>query len=151
MKHQTGSIMILLATLLVTACAGPTNSGPGGGEQLSAASAPLPPLGGEALFQLACAGCHRIEAGGAHDVGPNLYGIIGQQAASQPGYPYSAALQAADIHWDRSALAAWVAATEIMVPGTIMTYANILSGTEAARVVDYLVEAADPQGPSNFP
>lgn len=108
----------------------------------AAATPGLPLLDGEALFAIACAGCHRIEAVSAHDVGPNLHGIVGRPAAGQPGYAYSAALQASALVWDRGSLAGWIAATEVLVPGTTMTYANILSADEVARVVDYLFGVA---------
>lgn len=100
------------------------------------------PLHGETLFQIACAGCHRIDAGRLHDVGPNLYGIVGQPAASQEGYAYSLALQSSGLSWDRNSLAGWIAATEVLVPGTTMTYTNSLSGEEVAEVIDYLFETA---------
>lgn len=97
-------------------------------------------LHGATLFKITCAGCHRIEVGAEHDVGPNLYGIIGQPAASQPGYSYSSALKSSGLYWDRSSLAAWIAATEALVPSTTMTYANVLSGEEVAQLIDYMLE-----------
>ncbi len=102
--------------------------------------ASLQVLNGQALFLVACAGCHRFQPGDIHDVGPNLFGIADGPAAAAPGYRYSAALEQAGLSWDRANLAAWIAATEILVPGTTMTYANILSGSEVALVVDYLFD-----------
>ena len=99
-------------------------------------------LDGATLFRIACAGCHRIEAGGPHDVGPNLHGIVGQPAATRAGYAYSEALGSAQLSWDRGTLAAWIAATEILVPASLMSYANILDGDEVARLLDYLLPAA---------
>ncbi len=99
---------------------------------------------GAALFRIACAGCHRIEAEGRHDVGPNLYDIVGHPAASRPDYNYSAALASSGLVWDRATLSAWVVATEAMVPGTTMTYANILNSDEVERVVDFLSDRNEP-------
>lgn len=111
----------------------------------------LSPLDGAALFRIACAGCHRVEPGGAHDVGPNLHGIVGQPAASRPDYAYSAALIDSNLSWDRSTLAAWIAATEVLVPGTSMSYANILNGDEVARLIDHLLDTAEAGKPLPAP
>ena len=97
-------------------------------------------LSGQALFLVACSGCHRIEPGGGHDVGPNLAGIAGTPAAGADDYRYSSGLAESGLSWDRATLAAWIAATEILVPGTTMTYSNILTGEEVALVVDYLFD-----------
>ena len=48
-------------------------------------------LSGEQLF-IACIGCHDISADGVNKVGPNLHGIIGQQAGTVEGFKYSPAL-----------------------------------------------------------
>ena len=122
---------MLLVPLALSACSEP---------DLPATAIEPVVLDGDALFQIACAGCHRIEALGPHDVGPNLYGMLGQPAATRAGYAYSPALQAAALHWDRASLAAWIAATDMLVPGTRMSYANILSGEEVARLLDHLLE-----------
>lgn len=135
-------LCLSLAACGLLACSDSPSSPAAAQEDAPAAAPALPPLDGAALFRIACAGCHRIEAGALHDVGPNLHGIAGQPAASRPGYAYSTALQSSELTWSRSSLAAWIAATEILVPGTTMTYANILNGEEVAQVIDYLLEAA---------
>lgn len=133
------------------ACSGPSPSDGDPPNPAGAEVTPLAPPDGAALFLIACAGCHRIEAGGPHDVGPNLHGIIGQAAAGQADYNYSAALAGSGLSWDRGTLAAWIAATETLVPGTFMSYANILDGHEVGRVIDHLFETAVDQGAINLP
>jgi cytochrome c len=96
-------------------------------------------LGGEELF-LACVACHSLEQGQAHRVGPNLFGIAGQAAASRPGYTYSEALKQSGIVWNTGTLMAWVIQPEAMVPGTWMAYANYLDAAEVQRLVDYILE-----------
>lgn len=135
-------IPAVMLSIALTACADPEPPSTAPATTPVAALPALEPPDGEALFRIACAGCHRLEVSGVHDVGPNLFGIVGQPAATRPGYAYSAALQAAGLSWDRGSLAAWIAATETLVPGTTMSYANILSGEEVARLLDYLMEAA---------
>ncbi len=135
-------IGLSLAAFGLLACSDSPTSPAAPQEDAAAAAPAMPPLDGAALFRIACAGCHRIEAGALHDVGPNLHGIVGQPAASRSDYAYSSALQSSNLAWDRSSLAAWIAATEVLVPGTTMTYANILTGEEVAQLIDYLHEAA---------
>jgi cytochrome c len=95
-------------------------------------------LTGEQAF-LACAGCHGLEAGAPHGVGPNLHGLAGRRAGSAEGFVYSPALQAAELTWDAGTLTAWIVQTERLVPGTWMLYHNHLEAEEVARLVEYLM------------
>lgn len=108
--------------------------------QLVMAQTPAPKqvLSGEALF-MACQGCHNLQEGAAHQVGPNLHGIIGQPAATRPGYTYSDALKNSGIIWSAETLTAWVVASEAMAPGTWMAYSNIVAPDEMERLVGYIV------------
>ena len=96
-------------------------------------------LSGEQLFT-ACIACHSISPGADHRVGPNLFGIDGQGAASRPGYSYSEALQESGIVWNSGTLMAWIIQTEGMVPGTWMAYYNYLEGEEVQRLVKHILE-----------
>jgi len=96
------------------------------------------PLSGAEIFALTCQGCHNIEAGLPHRVGPNLSGILGQPAASQAGFAYSPALQAAGLSWSRANLEAWVVAAETLVPGTWMLYHNELQPDEVTLLINYI-------------
>ena len=95
-------------------------------------------LSGEDLF-IACAGCHTLEKGAAHGVGPNLHGLAGRTAASAEGFAYSPALQPGNITWNEGTLTAWVMQTEGMVPGTWMLYHNHLKPDEVERLVRYIL------------
>ncbi|WP_405235651.1 c-type cytochrome [Lentisalinibacter orientalis] len=91
---------------------------------------------------LACQGCHSIDAGEPHRVGPNLYGIVGAPAASRPGYTYSEALTGSGITWSPGLLRGYVMNAESMVPGTWMAYRDVMTPGELDRLVDYVVERA---------
>jgi cytochrome c len=95
-------------------------------------------LDGEQTFA-ACAACHSLAPGAPHKVGPNLYGLAGRRAASQPGYRYSPALRASGLTWNRGTLTTWIVATEALVPGNWMLFHSPLAPAEVPRLVDYIL------------
>ena len=101
-------------------------------------------LDGEQAFA-ACAGCHSLAPGAPHKVGPNLHGLAGRRAASQPGYRYSPALQASGLTWNRGTLTTWIVATEALVPGNWMLFHSPLAPAEVPRLVDYIL-SRQPEG-----
>lgn len=108
-------------------------------------------LSGEQLF-LACAGCHTLQPGEAHGVGPNLYGIAGQPAGSRPGFDYSPALVAlgedGNLTWSEGSLVGWILQAEAMAPGTWMLYNNILEAKEVQRLARYVLQASRDSAPA---
>jgi cytochrome c len=104
-------------------------------------------LTGADLFAVACQACHSIALEAPHRVGPNLYGIFDQPAASRAGFNYSPALQQSAISWNRANLIAWVVAPEVLVPGTWMLYHNTLEADELPRLIEYLERAATASQP----
>ena len=110
----------------------------------------LDSLSGRELF-IACQGCHTIAPGGVHGVGPNLYGIVGMAAATQPDFTYSAVLESSEIIWNRGSLTAWILQAESMVPGTWMAYNNILSAEEVPKLVSYIIRASASQDRDTTP
>ncbi len=105
------------------------------------------PLAGKDLFAVACQACHSIEAGAPHRVGPNLYGVAGQAAASREGFQYSDALTQSGITWTKANLIAWVVAPEALVPGTWMLYHNTLEADEVPRLIEYIEQASGTSQP----
>lgn len=86
----------------------------------------------------ACAVCHSVGEGEAARVGPNLYGIYGQPAASRGGFAYSSALSEAGLTWDDETLDAFIANPGALVRGNRMAYAGQRDAQKRANIIAYL-------------
>jgi cytochrome c len=76
---------------------------------------------GKAAFA-ACASCHQVGPAAHHGFGPQLNGILGRRAGSEPGYRYSPAMKNSEIVWSEKTLAAYVRYPNDVVPGTNMRF-----------------------------
>lgn len=85
-----------------------------------------------------CGGCHSIEQGAPHRMGPNLFGVVGSRAGSQPGYAYSPAMSGADLVWTESSIDAFLAAPREVVPGTRMAAPPVRDAGARRAIVEYL-------------
>ncbi len=90
---------------------------------------------GKAAFG-ACAMCHSDTAG-KNGIGPSLFGVVGRQAGTAPGFKYSAAMKAAGT-WTPSSLDAFIASPKTAVPGTTMPFGGIKDAAKRADIVAYL-------------
>jgi len=85
-----------------------------------------------------CQLCHNLGKGEGAKIGPDLYGVVGRQVATQPGFSYSAPLKAKGGTWTFDALDKWLTNPRADVPGTAMTFAGISSEKQRADLIAYL-------------
>jgi cytochrome c len=79
-----------------------------------------------------------VQATGGPKEGPNLLGVVGRKAASEPEFArYSAALKASGITWKKKSLDQFLLNPMAKVPGTIMPML-IPDDKTRADVVAYL-------------
>lgn len=86
----------------------------------------------------ACQGCHTLDNGGGTRVGPNLYGIVGNEIADQDGFNYSDGLSGVEGVWTYAALDAFLTDPRAFAPGTIMGFGGIRRAEDRANLIAYL-------------
>jgi len=82
------------------------------------------PEADKALAVSHCSQCHTFNKGDPHGQGPNLFGLVGREAASVPGYFFSPGYKQVmkGKVWDKALLDRWLADTTAVVPDTQMIY-----------------------------
>ena len=100
---------------------------------------PLTGNGGEASFATSCSGCHKIENGTSHRIGPDLWGVLGRKPGSAPGFvDYSGAMRAQGGVWTEEKLDKLIKDPQAAVPGTAMEFAGVADAATRAKIIDYL-------------
>ena len=90
-----------------------------------------------------CLTCHNFGKGQGNKVGPDLYGVVGRQLASEAGFNYSSPLKAKGGTWTFAALNTWIKNPRADVPGTLMTFGGVPSEKQRANIIDYLNSNSD--------
>jgi cytochrome c len=98
---------------------------------------------GEARFAL-CRSCHTTSQRGEDMTGPNLWGIFGRKAGSEPGFNYSDDLKNAGWTWDADRINTWIANPRAVLPGTKMTFAGLPDATDRRDVIAFLKVQTSP-------
>ncbi|HVM81759.1 MAG TPA: c-type cytochrome [Stellaceae bacterium] len=90
---------------------------------------------GQKLFDSHCASCH---ASKRQVFGPSLNGVVGRQAGSVAGFPYSDALKKSGVVWTEENLLRWLADPKGMIPQELMPHVAFSDPAERVYVVEYL-------------
>ncbi len=101
------------------------------------------PNAGKSVFRQQCALCHSAEPGdngGAQ--GPNLNGVYGRPAATDPQFGYTKALKSSHLTWDAATLDRFLASPTTVVPGSAMVVA-IPKDSDRANLIAYFQGVKD--------
>lgn len=103
------------------------------------AAAPKPDVeNGKATFNVMCSVCHAVTESGGPTLAPNLVGVVGRKAGSQPEFAlYTSAIKASGITWTPKTLDKFLVNPMLTVPGTAMPML-IPDNKTRADVVAYL-------------
>ena len=93
---------------------------------------------GADVFDNECSDCHTATAKGGNGKGPALFGILGRNAGSVPGYDYSDANKASHFVWTAEQLEAYLPNPKGAMPGTKIRYSGIKDAGERADVIAFL-------------
>lgn len=126
-RNRAGLTLAAIVTLaLVSLCSGAARAG---GD----------PAKGNGAFERQCAICHTIDKGGPNRFGPNLFGIIGRKAGTEPDYAYARAFKTrANWEWTEDAIGGWMMFPSTMVPGTAMGVFQGIAERDRDDLVAYL-------------
>ena len=115
-----------------------SSSEPKGPEPIAPLMASADPKAGADVAKK-CAVCHTFDKGGANKIGPNLFGVVGEEIAKgASGYAFSDALKAKHGKWDADSLNQWLWKPQSFAKGTKMTFAGLPKAKDRADVVAYL-------------
>jgi cytochrome c len=127
----------------------PETPASGAGEPAKAPEEPLEQLLASASTERGqaaskpCEACHTFDKGGQNRVGPNLWGVVGREHASESGFNYSAAMKSKGGKWTFEELDKFLANPRRDIPGTAMTFAGIERPRQRADVIAYLRTLSD--------
>ena len=121
-----------------------------GGESLGARLAGGDAVRGKRVLAK-CRACHTFENGGPNKVGPNLYGIVGRDVGSIPGYKYSEVVKTKGGVWTFELLDCFITKPKACLPGTRMPFAGLADAATRADLLAYLRTLSDSPAPLPAP
>ena len=121
----------------------------GGGaaeEPIEAYLAKADPAKGGDVFKK-CAACHNADKGGANQLGPNLWGVLGEPVGQGHGFAFSDGLAKKGGTWNWDNLSQWLTSPKAFAPGTKMTFAGLSNPQDRANVMAFLNQHSDAPQP----
>jgi cytochrome c len=94
-----------------------------------------------------CAACHNAEKGGPNQLGPNLWGVLGEPIGQGKGFAFSDVLAKKGGTWNWDNLAQWLTSPKAFAPGTKMTFAGLGNPQDRANVIAFLNQHSDAPKP----
>ncbi len=104
------------------------------------------PAKGEQVFNK-CTACHNANKGGANQLGPNLWGVLGEPVGKGHAFAFSSALSGKGGNWDWATLSTWLSNPKAFAPGTKMTFAGLGNPQDRANVIAFLNAHSDAPKP----
>jgi cytochrome c len=104
------------------------------------------PAKGQQVFNK-CAACHNADKGGPNQMGPNLWGVLGEPIGQGKGFPFSDALAKKGGTWNWDNLSEWLTSPRAFAPGTKMTFAGLGDPQDRANVIAFLNQHSDAPKP----
>jgi aldose sugar dehydrogenase len=85
-----------------------------------------------------CSGCHAVNDGKTHGLGPDLKNVVGRDIAAADGFAYSPALQGLPGAWTDARLDAFFANPAGEAPGTTMLAPGVSDADDRRALIEYL-------------
>jgi cytochrome c len=103
-----------------------------------------------------CASCHQFDPAGTNNIGPGLYGVVGREPGTHPGYSYDTAMHdfesvAGHKAWTYDLLYQFIKAPQQDIPGTKMTFVGLKDPQDRINVIAYLRSNGSPAYPIPAP
>ena len=85
-----------------------------------------------------CIACHSFDEGGAHKIGPALWGVVGRKIGTQSDFNYSRAMKEHGDSWTIEVLDGYLRSPRQYIKGTNMAFIGLRKDQERANVIAYL-------------